>query len=132
MTMRHNALLAASLLLPAGGCATATIEDAVPTAALENPAAEAVADSAAGAQRENPAGGAAFSTPGDYPNLNVVPPSAAAQITDAERRQEADALRARREQLAGTRAGGVRDGSGELRRLARSHAQETLKEIEGQ
>ena len=116
MTMRHNAVLWVSLsLLPAGGCTTATIEDAVPAAALETPAGEA-----------------AFSTPGDYPNLNVNPAPAATQLTDEERRQEADALRARRQQLAGQGGGSVRDSSAELRRLGERHASDALKEIEQQ
>lgn len=138
--MRHNAVLAASLLLlPASGCATATIEDAVPAAALESPAAEQPESPAAEASETpavqtpgTPVGQAAFSTPGDYPNLNVVPAPAAAQLTDEELRQEADALRARRDQLSGTRSGGVRDSSGELRRLGRRHAEDTLREIEGE
>ena len=117
MTMRHNAVLWAVLsLLPAAGCATATIEDAVPAAALEAPAGEAV-----------------FSAPGDYPNLNVNPAPAAAQLTDEERRQEAASLRERRAQQADdARANAVHDSSKELRRLGSSHARDVLKEIEGQ
>ena len=117
MTMRHYAVLWVSVpLLLASGCATATIDDAVPAAALEAPASET-----------------AFSAPGDYPNLNVNPAPAADQLSDGERQQEADALRERRAQQAGDRrANAVRDDSSELSRLGRRHAEDALKEIEGQ
>lgn len=124
MTMRRNALLAVSLSVALAGCASATIEDAVPMEAAE-PAPPA----AALPQGQEPA----FSAPGEYPNLNVVPRPAAAQFTDAEREARAAALRAtHQQQRSGPTAGGVRDRSAELRRLANRHAQDALREIESE
>jgi len=125
-TVRRFALSLAALL---AGCATASIEDAVPAGAL--------------ASREDAAGGTATpvaaaaptppSTPGTYPNLNIAPTPAAAQITPEEKEAETAELRARREQLAGElRQRDVSDNTSELNRLAQSHADAALKEIQGQ
>ena len=116
MTMRHIAvLLGGFCLVSVGGCASATIEDAVPATAMQPPAQ------------------AAFSTPGEYPNLNVKPTPAAAQFTDEELKAQTEALRATREQQAqeadGRRAA---DRSVELRKLGQSHADAALEEIESQ
>lgn len=74
-----------------------------------------------------------FAVPGDYPNLNVVPTPAAAQFTEEEKTARMEDLRARRAQLAGeAQRQGVRDRSAELRRLGRTHADDTLKEIAAQ
>ena len=125
MTMRCVAAIACVVLagLVPAGCATATMEDAVPASALEEapPAADAPAPPAA------PEQGA-----GTYPNLNVTPAVAAPQISAEQKAAETAGLRARREQLA-AQAGqrGVSDDAEALRRLAGSHGEETLKEIEG-
>jgi hypothetical protein len=114
--MRRLALVLVSIVPLASGCATATIEDAVPAGALQQPAQERV-----------------FSEPGQYPNLNVNPQPAAPQLTDAEIRAQTAALRARREQQADeARDRDVTDRSSELRRLASRHARDALAEIEGQ
>lgn len=123
MTMRRNALLAVSLSAALAGCASATIEDAVPTE---------VAEQAQPAPASPPGQQSAFSEPGAYPNLNVVPRPAAAQFTDAEREERAAALRATHQQQRRATAGGVRDQSAELRRLANRHAQDALKQIESE
>lgn len=116
MTIWRVTLLAGFAPLAVAGCGTATIEDAVPAAALETPAQQP-----------------AFSEPGEYPNLNVNPQPAAPQFTDEEFKAQTEALRARREQLAGeTSAQRATDSSTELRALARSHADRTLQEIEGE
>lgn len=116
---------ALAVLATLAACATATIEDAVPVSAAPGPPAveeTATAD-----------GQPVFSAPGEYPNLNVSPQPAAAQLTEAEREAGTADLRARREQLAAdTAATGVQDRAEELRRLAQSHADDALKEIEGQ
>lgn len=117
MTMRRIA--AATVVAPAffvlAGCATATIEDAVPAGALAQTQSGPAAPASA------------------YPDLNVEPAVAAPQISPQEKAQQTTALRARREQLA--REGsqkGVSDDGEALRRLAGSHADEVLKEIEGE
>ena len=127
MTMR---CIAALLALHLAGCATASIEDAVPTAALQPE--EASAETPAAADGDADAPGPVFSEPGTYPNLNVVPTPASEQFTPVERQAEAAALRARRQQLAEeVRRRNVRDSTADLRRLAQGHADTALKEIEG-
>ena len=117
MTMRCVAAIACVVLagLVPAGCATATMEDAVPASALEE---------APPAAQEQGAG--------TYPNLNVPPAAAAPQISAEQKAAETEGLRARREQLA-AQAGqrGVSDDAEALRRLAGRHGEETLKEIEG-
>lgn len=121
MTMRCLAALAGVVLaglLPAG-CATATIEDAVPSGALEQAPPGAAASAPA-------------ATAGTYPDLNATPAAAAPQISEQEKAAETAELRARREQLARqAQQRGVSDDADELRRLAGSHADETLRQIEG-
>jgi hypothetical protein len=97
------------------GCASATIEDAVPMSAQ------------AAAQPQ------AFATPGDYPNLNVIPTPAAEQITPEERAAQTAALRSTRESLqARTGDGSATDDRAGLRRIGQSHAEEALEAIEGE
>lgn len=107
------------LYLLLAGCATASIEDAVPPGALS----AAAEDVPAPAARE-PAG--------SYPDLSAEPAAAAPQITEAHRASETAALRARRDRLAGNGGAAAAANPEELRRLARRHAKETLKEIEGE
>lgn len=122
--------MAAILLLSA--CATATIEDAVPVSATALPSADETATSAT-ATPEASATAASLSRPGDYPNLNVVPQPAMTQITEDKRDADTTMLRSIREQQqAAARARRSTGSAAELRRLARSHAKDALKEIEGQ
>ena len=105
-------------LLPLAACGTATIEDAVPVAASE-----------ASAPQPAPP----FSTPGDYPNLNVIPKPAASQITADEKAADTTLLRSIRErQQAQGRAGKTGSAAAELRRIGRSHASDALRQIEGE
>ena len=78
------------------GCATATIEDAVPAGALiqypdpaEVPAAAVVHDA-----------GITPAPAGVYPNLNVQPPTAAPQISEQKKVADRAELRARQTHLA--------------------------------
>lgn len=130
MTMRRIAMPAAMLaVLAAGGCATATIEEAVPAGALQHEQALQGQDQGQAAQEQ----GAVFSRPGEFPNLNVIPTPAAPQLTDGERAAQAAALRARRDQVTGAAASrGVADRSTELRRLATTHTDTVLREIESE
>lgn len=131
MTMRRIAglfmLRVAPFFLAAAlaGCSTTNLEDVMPVAALQ-PEQDAVAETAAA--QDQPV----FSQPGTYPNLNVVPTPAASQITSQQRRETTSELRARRAEVASQGDGGARDRSAELRRLARTHAEDVLAEIEGE
>lgn len=119
------------------GCGTATIEDAVPVSAT---ASTVVQPEATGASEADVGPGraiaadepATFERPGDYPNLNVIPKPAAEHITAEEKAAEAAQLRAKRDrQLSQGRGSGSSDAE-RLRRLANSHAEETLKAIEAE
>lgn len=113
------------LCLCLAGCATASIEDAVPAGALAEPVA-AQAQAAA-----SPAAGQAAAGPA-YPNLNAEPTAAAPQITEEQRASETAALRARRDQIAGRGQGAVGSSEADLRRLAQRHGEDVLKEIENE
>jgi len=127
MTMRP---LAAILCLFLAGCATATIEDAVPAGALAGaPSADAVqsAGSTQGqGQGQGPGGG-------NYPNLNAEPPAAAPQITEEQKASETAALRARRQQISGAgRSQPAGTSEADMRRLAQSHGEDVLRQIESE
>src|SRR5690606_19083083 len=102
MTMRCVAVLFGLFL---AGCATASIEDAVPSGAL------------AGADAAAPASSPERAPAGDpYPNLNEPRAAAAPQITPDEKASDTADLRAKREALARQTGGaGTGDGSAELR-----------------
>lgn len=119
--MRRVALALVSLAPLISGCGTATIEDAVPQSALNQPPAPAASEAPSAAT---------FSQPGDYPNLNIVPRPAAPQLTEGEVEAKAAELRMRREQLSGGSAAGG-DRTAELRRLAAGHADDALRQIDG-
>ncbi len=98
----------AAALFALAGCGSAnTIEDAVPVSQ--------------GAQDT-----------GTYPNLNIKPEVAAEQFTEAEKDAKLKALRA--EQVKAAASPGARTEAADaavLGKLARTHASETLKQIEG-
>ena len=125
------------------GCATASIEDAVPAGALpqaDNPAAVATGEAGEGAVDAAAATGVSTAMPstpraptaGVYPNLNLPTSAAAPQITAEQKAAETAQLRARREQMAQQKGAGAGDQGAELRRLAATHGNEALKEIEGE
>lgn len=149
--MRAAAMLG---FIAVSGCGTTTIEEAVPQAALEpaniigeapDPEGEAsnsvAVDSAANtlsANGETAGSGEAASSRGPkntgvYPNLNEVQRGALAQMTPAEKQAYLDRLSAAR---AGQNAAGAGESSdatkARLRALARSHDEETLRQIESQ
>jgi hypothetical protein len=120
-----------ALAMALAGCTTTNLADAVPEAALQ-PQSVAV-------ETETPESGVApadtvpaFSEPGTYPNLNVIPKPAAAQITSRQRSETTSELREKRAQVAAQGRGSAPSSSAELRRLGRSHAEEALREIEGE
>jgi hypothetical protein len=91
------------------GCASATIDDAVPTA-LDGPR-----------------------NTGTFPNLNVKPQVATEQITPEEKTAQIEAIQAARQQQAAAGATGTAATDPVLlRKLAATHADDTLKAIEAQ
>ena len=124
----------AILAAAATGCSSTGTDELVP-----NPSATAdnVSQPAA-AQRGTASASALAAEPrgpnntGTYPNLNIPPKTANAQITDEEKAAETEALRATQERTASTAADlgkGVADPV-VLRKLAAEHADEALKKIE--
>lgn len=69
---------------------------------------------------------------GTFPNLNIVPQSAAPQFTDDQKNAKLAQLAAdrTRAKAAASGAGGKADPA-ELARLGRTHGSDTLKQIEG-
>lgn len=158
MTMRRIAafwgfLLAVFALV---GCATATIEDAVPAGALVQSSVESPNQVVAPGHVIGDGDAVATTLPaGAYPNLNVAPATAAPQITEQKKASDRAELRAYQSQLAaeGRRLGAPQDPAAlgayarerataaqgsttpddgdALRRLAERQIEETLKEIEG-
>ena len=120
----------AAMAIALAGCTTTNFADAVPEAALQPQPAAADAQSAAGMAPADT--GPAFSQPGTYPNLNIIPKPAASQITSRQRSETASELREKRAQVAAQGRGSAPNSSAELRRLGRSHAAEALREIEGE
>jgi hypothetical protein len=127
---------AVALTMALAGCTTANLADAAPEAAVQpQPATVATQSAESGAAPEpvQPADtGPAFSAPGTYPNLNIIPKPAATQITSRQKSETTSALREKRAQVAAQGRGSTGDSSAELRRLGRSHADEALREIEGE
>src|SRR5690606_25206647 len=66
---------------------------------------------------------------GQFPNLNIPPKTAAPQLSDAEKTQKQAALRAEQRQQAAT-GGSVANDQAELAKLGKTHADQTLEEIE--
>lgn len=143
-------------LLAVSGCGTTTIEEAVPQGALEPtniigeaPDAESEAsalntvDPTAGSPpdsdndgiapaEETASSGGPINT-GEYPNLNAVQRGALAQMTPEEKQAYLERLSAARAGQDAVGAGGSSDATkARLRALARSHDEETLKQIEAQ
>lgn len=115
-------LVAAAML---AGCATATIEDAVPQGALVSAAESSDDDRAVSS--------GAPSDTGEYPNLNEVQRGAVEQMTPEERKAYLAELRAARARQANTGGNGSRGTSeAELKKLARTHNDEVLKQIENE
>jgi len=95
-------------LLSAGGCTS------------DNAAGPAVTATAAGAKDT-----------GSYPNLNIAPQVAAKQLTKEETAAKLGELKAD-QQAQGAKGGGVKPANqAALNTLARTHGDDTLKQIEG-
>ena len=118
-------------LLPGpSASATASSDVPQPTTAQRGTASASALETAAATPAE-PSGPR---NSGTYPNLNIPPQTANAQITDEEKAAETEALRATQERTASTAAKlgkGVADPV-VLRKLAAEHADAALKKIEAQ
>ncbi|WP_048647868.1 hypothetical protein [Nitratireductor soli] len=109
------------------GCMSASLEDAAPVATLPAPANTAPANTA----ETNAAPIAGARLTGEYPNLNVAPDSAATPITAGEKETLTRDLTATRKRLgASTPSGNPAAEADRLRKLAKTHAQRRLEEIE--
>lgn len=154
---RRGVLLIAVAVAALSGCATASLEDAAPTTAAidatlpeqtvavptplaggtgagaSGPAAASV-ESATVTDADIPAAGitAPARQTGQYPNLNIVPTAAAPQLTAAERNAKLAELAAAQRQAVRGASGKPTANEAKLKKLAKTHAQSALKEIEGQ
>jgi|GEM_PF-1067347 len=97
------------MLLPAGGCTSTNANNAAPTALTEGP-----------------------KDTGSYPNLNIPPPVAAKQFTKEETAANLAQLKAE-EQAQIAKGGKVKApaNAAALSTLAKTHGNDTLKQIEG-
>lgn len=67
---------------------------------------------------------------GSYPNLNIAPGTAAPQLTEAEAAAKKAALKAEQRALAAAAPKAPADDAQRLKKLAATHARDTLAEIE--
>jgi hypothetical protein len=129
---RLAAVIAAVCLAP--GCATSTTGDAAPTAAATpgqtTPAIAATEPTPTTITEVQLSSGEPKNT-GTFPNLNIPPQSAAAQISAQQKAARLAELNAARSgQKAPPGAAGTSASKTRLKKLASSHATEALKEIE--
>jgi hypothetical protein len=104
---RITAVLVAAGVSAASGCASQTVEEAVPSGAR-----------------------GPINT-GTFPNLNIPPKPAADQLSPSQSQADTAALRAAQQQNAAAAAAPSDQADPVLlRKLAASHAEEALKEIE--
>lgn len=102
--------LAMVALLAATGCTSTNIEDAAPQSGTVSGPKDT----------------------GSYPNLNIPPQQAAEQFTNADKAAKLSQLQA--DQAAASAGAGTTTGTpdaAELDKLAKTHASDTLKQIEG-
>ncbi len=108
-------------------CATATIDNAVPQAALESPEQAPVLAPAvvSSVQPVNT---------GLYPNINVMPVGETAQFTPSDEAATRALLNNAKagQQAQGESTAAYQERLKRLRLLAKSHASDTIKQIEGQ
>ena len=124
------ALMSAAL----AGCASATIDNAVPTASNAQPLAPAA--TAPAAETAAPVDTASSGAPrnsGTFPNLNIKPQVATEQITPEEKQAQVEAMTAAQQQQA-AKASAPKDTTDPvlLRKLAATHANDALKAIEAE
>ena len=103
------------------GCASATIDDAVPTAASQNVSEPVETALSSGGPKNT----------GTFPNLNIPRQAANEQITPEQKASETAALQAAQTKQAANSTASTTDPE-ELRKLAATHAEDALKAIEAQ
>ncbi|RUM99466.1 hypothetical protein EET67_00700 [Pseudaminobacter arsenicus] len=69
---------------------------------------------------------------GTFPNLNIPPQTAAAQITPEEKAEKFSELEAAKATQSAPPGGGATADQSRLKKIAATHAAETLAKIEGQ
>ncbi len=137
--MTAHLAVAVAVVVPLAGCNTSSVADFAPeSASAINPVAAASADPLespamggtldADLAKRNTASGPADS--GSYPNLNIAPGTAAPQLTEAEAAAKKAALKAEQRALAAAAPAAPRDDAQRLKKLAATHAKDTLAEIE--
>ncbi|WP_189501883.1 MULTISPECIES: hypothetical protein [unclassified Mesorhizobium] len=101
-------LATGAALLTTGGCTSSHMDGAAPVAGLEGP-----------------------KDTGSYPNLNIPPQVAAQQLTDEERNAKLAQLKADQQAQTAKGGGGAPAANpAALSSLAKTHGDETLKQIE--
>ena len=128
-----------SVLLALAGCATATIDNAVPTSAQSEMPAPATAGTqqaaAAAITPEDkpvpPRSGAPINT-GSYPNINIVPEGQTSQLTDSDSANLRNTLYAEQaaQRLPGEPVEAYVARLRKLQSLGSTHAAAALKQIE--
>ncbi len=119
---------AVALSLALGGCMSMSLEDAAPSAAITTPAP--VPQPAPQPAPEVVSGPGVRNT-GAYPDLNIPPESAGTPIDATEKDALTRDLSAARDRLAGRAPTGNAEAEAiRLRRLAKTHADRRLEEIE--
>lgn len=109
----------ATTIAPVSGAAAAAIPEAAGGAAV---AAASVDGEVQGTGRDT----------GQFPNLNIAPVPAAEQLTAADKNAKLAELEAARKQALRGAAGKPASANAGLKKLARTHAADALKEIEGE
>lgn len=100
--------------------------------AMPSPAATSAPQPAVVATAPEPVAAPTMVRPDLYPDT-IMRPAAAEQISEADRVAATADLRARRDRVAGGGSAAAHAGSAaDLRRIAGSHADETLRAIEGE
>lgn len=127
-----------ALLLVPGGCATgAGIDEAVPqsaasTQAVSSDESDAPATPDGAPEAENAETASEKTGADGFPNLNVRPQAAREQITEDEKAESMAELKAAKAGQEKRGSGGGAAETQRLRKLARTHAEEALEEIEAE
>lgn len=123
MTERIGAGIFSCFRLAAGSCLAAAVF-------IQLPACSTVPEVASA-----PPSGLSSGQPSDtgtFPNLNIPPQSAAAQITPEEKTTKFSELKAAQAAQATSPGTGTTTNQSQLKKIAATHADATLAEIEGQ
>jgi hypothetical protein len=114
-----------------GGCATASIDNAVPTSTQPLAQDAMAAPAAPAAEPVPPRTGAPINT-GSYPNINIVPEGVTSQLTDAESANLRNTLYAEKDaqRMPGEPVEAYIARLRKLQKLGSTHAAAALAQIE--